>query len=51
MGSENSQGCSQKQRMTSASTFLDLDHKDSDGFLHHIIRITGDEIRVSFCEC
>jgi hypothetical protein len=34
------------QLMTSALTFLERYHKDSDGFLSHIV--TGDEIWVSF---
>jgi hypothetical protein len=36
------------QRMALALTFLEQYHKDSDEFLTHIIRGTGDETWVSF---
>jgi hypothetical protein len=34
--------------MASALTSLERCHKDGDEFLSHIVRITGDETRVSF---
>jgi hypothetical protein len=36
------------QRMASALTFLERYHKDGVEFLNHIIRVTDDEICVSF---
>jgi hypothetical protein len=36
------------QRRASASTFLERHHKDDDGFLNHIVQVTGDETWVSF---
>jgi hypothetical protein len=34
--------------MAPALTFLERYHKDGDEFLNHIVRVTGDETRVSF---
>jgi hypothetical protein len=36
------------QRMASALFLLERYHKDSDEFLNHIVRVTGDETWVSF---
>jgi hypothetical protein len=36
------------QRMALTLTFLERYHKDSDEFLNHIVRVTCDEIWVSF---
>jgi hypothetical protein len=37
------------QRMASAFVdFLERYHKDGDEFLNHVVRVTGDEIWVSF---
>jgi hypothetical protein len=36
------------QRMTSALTFLERYHKNGDEFFSHIVRVTGDDIWISF---
>jgi spore coat polysaccharide biosynthesis protein SpsF (cytidylyltransferase family) len=41
-------GAHETQRMSSALTFLERYHKDDDGFLNHIVRVTGDEPWISF---
>jgi hypothetical protein len=41
-------GAHKTHRMASALTFLERYHEDDDGFLSHIVRVTDDEIWVSF---
>jgi hypothetical protein len=41
-------GAHKMQRIALALTFLEQYHKDGDGFLNHIIPVTGDETCVSF---
>jgi hypothetical protein len=41
-------GAHQTQRRALASTFLDRYHKDGNGFLNQIIRVTGVETWVTF---
>jgi hypothetical protein len=41
-------GVHKTQRMASALTYLELYHKDSDEFIYHIVRVTGDKTWVSF---
>jgi hypothetical protein len=41
-------GAHKMQRMAMALTFLECYHKNSDEFLSHIIRVTGDDTWVSF---
>jgi hypothetical protein len=41
-------GAHKMQIMESALTYLERYHKDGDEFLSHIVRVTGDETRVSF---
>jgi hypothetical protein len=48
MGSENADGCAQNAENGFGLDFLERYHKDGDEFLSHIIRVTGDEIWVSF---
>jgi exosome complex RNA-binding protein Csl4 len=40
-------GAHKTQRMVSALTFLERNHKDGDEFLNRIVRVTGDETWVS----
>jgi hypothetical protein len=48
MGSENVHRCAQNAENGFGFDFLQRYHKDSDEFLSHIIRVTGDETWVSF---
>jgi hypothetical protein len=49
MGSKMLVGVHKMQRMASYFVdFLEQYHKDGDEFLNHIVRVAGDETRVSF---
>jgi hypothetical protein len=41
-------GAHETLRIASALTFLDQYHKNSVEFLNHVLRVIGDETRVSF---
>jgi hypothetical protein len=41
-------GAHKKQRIVSVLAFSQWYYKDGDEFLNHIVRVTGDETRVSF---
>jgi hypothetical protein len=42
-------GAHRMQRMVSAFVdFLERYHKDGDEFFNHIVRVTGDETRISY---
>jgi hypothetical protein len=47
MDSENGHGCSQNTGNGLCFSFLERYHKDGDGFLNHIVRVTGDETWVN----
>jgi hypothetical protein len=48
MSSENFHGCAHNAENGFGFIVLDCYHKDDDEFLSHIVRVTGDEIWVSF---
>jgi hypothetical protein len=48
MGSENVHGCAQNAENSFGFDFFKPYYKDGDEFLNHIVRILGDETRVSF---
>jgi hypothetical protein len=48
MGSENAHGWAQNAENFFSFEFLQQYHKDGDGFLSHIVQVTGDETWVSF---
>jgi hypothetical protein len=47
-GSGNAHGCAKNAENKFGFDFLERYHKDGDEFLSHIVRVTGDEIWVSF---
>jgi hypothetical protein len=49
MGSENADRCARNAENGFAFIFFVRYNKDSDEFLNNIVRVTGIEIRVSFC--
>jgi hypothetical protein len=48
MDSENAHGCAQNAKNSFGFDFLERYNKDGDEFLSHNLRLTGDEIWVSF---
>jgi hypothetical protein len=48
MGAENAHGCPQNTENGFGFDFLEQYHNDGNGFLSHIVRVTGDETWVSF---
>jgi hypothetical protein len=49
-GSENGHRCTQNAENFFSFDFLEQYHKDGDEFVSHIVRVTGDEIWVSFVD-